>query len=205
MQICFFPMKNCVQLLCKLNFATCACVYACGETNELLRLASRRFSQVPPPSTRLNFDFAMKIPTPINFACKLSSARACRKFLFPLLLEQAFPREKPIMQSEMGRKISLVSYSLPVIFNNWLCRLKFLPKELRSPTHTQFRFLSIRVQSWCQLPASCMSKPKGENAREPIHFSSSICIIKNHFSSWQWLKRKRINDYFPVLLFGLGT
>lgn len=103
MQIC--SMRNCVQLLCKLNFATCACVYACGKTNELLRFAFRRFSQVPPPSTRLNFDFAMKIPTPINFACKLSSARVCRKkFLFPLLLEQAFPRKKPIMQSETGEE-----------------------------------------------------------------------------------------------------
>lgn len=118
MQICYFPMKNCVQLLCKLNFAMCVSVYACGKTNELLRLASRRFSQVPPPSTRLNFDFAMKIPTPINFACKLSSASVCRKkFLFPLLWSKLFPVKSRLCKVRRGPP-PLVSYSLPVIFNN---------------------------------------------------------------------------------------
>lgn len=87
MQIC--SMRNCVQLLCKLNFATCACVYACGKTNELLRFAFRRFSQVPPPSTRLNFDFAMKIPTPDKFCMQIKFGKSVQKKVFVSLASGA--------------------------------------------------------------------------------------------------------------------
>lgn len=105
----------------------------------------------------------MKISTPDEFCMQIKFGKSVQKKVFVSLTSGAsFPREKPIMQSEKGDENSLVSYSLPVILTTDCADGSFSQKTcVFTDTHTQFRFLSIRVQSWCQLPASCMSKPLG--------------------------------------------
>lgn len=124
------------------------------------------------PSFEFWFCNKNSTPRPINFAFKLSFAKSFLCFISLLLLELNFPGRSRLCKAR-GVKKCFIHY----LFSQPIVR-KFLPKEIEFCVHT---LTPIR----CQLPAwQCVRNAlRGGlgNARESIHFSTAICIIKNHF------------------------
>lgn len=165
-------------LSCKFDFKSCV------WWNKWTPLDSPSGAPFPcHPSFEFWFCNKNSIPRPINFACKLSFAKSFLCFISLLLLEQNFPGKKPIMQSERGEK---VFHSLP-FFHNRLLEI-FSPKKLNFAYTHNYRFGANF------LPGSVSEMPCGggkKNARESIHFSTPICIIKNHFPVMTMMKEWR--------------
>lgn len=100
----------------------------------------------------------------------------CEKFslfYFPSAAGSKLSPVKSRLCKARGVKKCFIHY----LFSQPIVR-KFLPKEIEFCVHT---LTPIR----CQLPAwQCVRNAlRGgvENARESIHFSTAICMIKNHF------------------------
>lgn len=117
------------------------------------------------------------------------------------------------MQNELRDENSL-RFPFITFFEQLIVPMEVLPKTnwiLRVRRHSHTHSCSLHFTSYLLgskvganfLPAVCQKPQGGENARESIHFSSPICIIKNHFSSWQWLKSERKGKKMIFLLFCL--
>lgn len=126
MQICSFFLWKLRAIVMQTQFSN-VCVYACGKTNELLRFPSGTFHSFS-PSTRLNFDFAMKISTPDKFGMQIKFHRIVQKtFCFPWFYRAGFCTKKPIMQSELREENSL-RFPFITFFVQLIVPMEALPK-----------------------------------------------------------------------------
>lgn len=139
---------------------------------------------------------------PDKFCMQIKFGEIVKKLFFPC---RSANFQQKADYAKQGEENS-IRFPFITFFHNRL----FSPKKsnFACPHSHTHNFLSIKVPrslvpTSCRTPAArCVKASRGRNARESIHFSSPICIIKNHFSSWQWLKsgkEKKEHD-FPILL-----